>query len=53
MVLDVVAVIEGDGIVATGRAVVAHAIGTAGGFWIHKQVLAPAHIQEKIIDTCS
>lgn len=48
MVLDVIAIVEGGGVVAAGDAVVGHAIGTARGFRIDKDVLAPAHIQQSI-----
>lgn len=36
-----VAIIEGDGIVRTGHAVVGHAIGAAGMLWVYEDVLAP------------
>ena len=44
VMLDVVAIVEGDGIVAAGNAVVRHAIGAARGFRVDKHVLAPARL---------
>ena len=43
VVLNVVAVIECDGIVSTGHAVIRDGIGTARSFWIDEDVLTPAH----------
>ncbi len=41
-----VAIIECNGVVATGNAIVRHAIATARRLWIYKNMLAPAHIQK-------
>lgn len=41
VVLDVVAIVEGGGIVRAGHTVVGHAIGAAGTLWIYEDVLAP------------
>ena len=52
MVLDVVAVVAGHGIVAAGNAIVRHAVGTAWGSRVHKDVLAPAHGHAWSIEPC-
>lgn len=43
VMLDVVAVVECDGVVSAGHTIVGHAIGRASSLWIDKEVLAPAH----------
>ena len=43
VVLNVVAVVEGDGIVRGGQAIVCHAIRAARTVWIDEDVLAPVH----------
>lgn len=42
VMLDVVAIIEGDGIVRASHTVVGHAIGAARLVWVYENVLAPA-----------
>ena len=43
VVLNVVAIVECDGIIRTGHAIIRDGIGTARPFWIDEDVLAPAH----------
>ena len=50
MMLDMVAIIECNRVVATANAVVCHAIGTARRLWVYKNMLAPAHIRQ--IELC-
>ena len=43
VVLNVIPIIECDGVVSTGHAIVRDGIGTARSFWIDEDVLTPAH----------
>ncbi len=42
VMLDVVAIIEGDGIVRASHTIVGHTVGAARIVWVYKYVLAPA-----------
>lgn len=42
MMLDVVAIVKGDGIVRASHTIVGHAVGAARIVWVYEDVLAPA-----------